>query len=573
MKHSLLFCRLLGVGWMVGLGLAPGLWAQGPDGHPVNAGTIKATASVDLAPVFERQLKLIESRRASWLKQAEQAEPKLLRKTMQPIAVVKVEKDAAGFQGWKTVVTNQPQSCYNRPLLPGESFILDFGEHFTGQLILSLRRFEIPVDAPVRLSLVFGEVPAEVIEPFDPFPGTLTRAWLQDETVNIDEVPQTVRLPRRYAFRYVKVTVVSASRHGKFGFSDIRAEAVTAADEQRLAPFTARNEEEAALDRVSLRTLRDCMQTVFEDGPKRDRRLWLGDLRLQAQANYVSYRNYPLVKRSLYILAGTATDKGLVGTCSFERPEPVRGGNSILDYTALLAPTVLEYLEASGDRKTALDLWPLVLKQLDFTLEPVNAEGLFVPPKSWWLFIDWHPTLDKQAPEQAIVLYGLKATLKLAQKIGKAQEAAFIAEIIPRMEAAARRQLWDEALGLFVSGPRREVSWASQAWMVLAGVPSPEQAKRAMSGVLRDARAVRPVTPYLHHYVVEALLAAGLREEGLALLQSYWGGMVRKGADTFWEVYVPGDDFLSPYQSHLMNSYCHAWSCTPTYFLRRAGGR
>jgi alpha-L-rhamnosidase len=27
---------------------------------------------------------------------------------------------------------------------------------------------------------------------------------------------------------------------------------------------------------------------------------------------------------------------------------------------------------------------------------------------------------------------------------------------------------------------------------------------------------------------------------------------------------------VSPYNSHLMNSYCHAWSCTPTYFLRRA---
>jgi hypothetical protein len=45
--------------------------------------------------------------------------------------------------------------------------------------------------------------------------------------------------------------------------------------------------------------------------------------------------------------------------------------------------------------------------------------------------------------------------------------------------------------------------------------------------------------------------------------------MVRKGADTFWEVYRPGDDRLSPYKSHLMNSYCHAWSCTPAYFLRR----
>ena len=37
--------------------------------------------------------------------------------------------------------------------------------------------------------------------------------------MNFDDLPQTVTLPRRYAFRYVKVTVVSCSTHGKFGFS------------------------------------------------------------------------------------------------------------------------------------------------------------------------------------------------------------------------------------------------------------------------------------------------------------------------------------------------------------------
>lgn len=26
----------------------------------------------------------------------------------------------------------------------------------------------------------------------------------------------------------------------------------------------------------------------------------------------------------------------------------------------------------------------------------------------------------------------------------------------------------------------------------------------------------------------------------------------------------------SPYRSILLNSYCHAWSCTPSYWLRRA---
>lgn len=548
---------------------ASALHAQGPNKDPLQEGTVKPAAGIT-ADLFARQMALINQRRAAWLEKAEKATPALLRTPKKPVAVVTVASDPAAFQGWKVGSTAEVGSVCDRPLKPGDSFILDFGEHLAGHVQLGLRAFDVPVDAPVRLQLVFGEVLAEVAEPFDPYTGGLTRAWLQDETVNIDVVPQTVSLPRRYAFRYLKVTVASCSTHGKFGFSGFAAEAVSSADESKLAPYTPASREDAALDRVGRATLRDCMQTVFEDGPKRDRRLWLGDLRLQALANYATYRNTELVKRSLYILSGTCTDQGLVGTCAFEKPQPVRGGNSILDYTALYAPTVLEYLEASGDRATAEDLWPLVVKQLDFTLEPVNPDGLLITPKGWWCFIDWHRTLDKQAPEHAVVLVGLKATYRLAEKLGKTGEVAFIPALAAKMEEAARKSLWDEQQGLFVSGPKREVSWASQAWMVLAGVPTPEQAQRAMRGVLNSPSAEKPVTPYMHHYVVAAFQAAGLKDEAAAHLRGYWGEMVAKGADTFWEVYVSGDDRLSPYKSHLMNSYCHAWSCTPTYLLRKA---
>ena len=187
-------------------------------------------------------MELIEGRRSSWLAKALQSTPKLIRTPKRPIAVINVARDATSFQGWRTVVNDKPESICNRPLSPGDSFILDFGEHITGQLILSLRSFEVPVDAPVRLSLIFGEVPAEIAESFDPYLGGLTRPWLQDEVVNLDEVPQTVTLPRRYAFRYVKVSVVSCSTYGKFGFSGIRAEAVSSADESRLLPFAAQRE-------------------------------------------------------------------------------------------------------------------------------------------------------------------------------------------------------------------------------------------------------------------------------------------------------------------------------------------
>ena len=44
-------------------------------------------------------------------------------------------------------------------------------------------------------------------------------------------------------------------------------------------------------------------------------------------------------------------------------------------------------------------------------------------------------------------------------------------------------------------------------------------------------------------------------------------------ADTFYEVFVPDEPDVSPYGDKMMNSMCHAWSCTPSYFIRRESKR
>ena len=73
----------------------------------------------------------------------------------------------------------------------------------------------------------------------------------------------------------------------------------------------------------------------------------------------------------------------------------------------------------------------------------------------------------------------------------------------------------------------------------------------------------------MHHYVMEAMVKLGMMEEALAFMKDYWGSMVEKGADTFWEIYVPDDAATTCYGDHVMNSFCHAWSCSPSYFIRK----
>ena len=138
------------------------------------------------------------------------------------------------------------------------------------------------------------------------------------------------------------------------------------------------------------------------------------------------------------------------------------------------------------------------------------------------------------------------------------------------MRARAVEALWDGSRGVGRSGRDGNVSWMSQAYMSICGAGTPEMRRGALERVMGMPGAVRPRTPYAYHYFVEGLWCAGMKSEALALLREYWGGMGKKCADTFWECYDPSDDMASPYRSILLNSYCHAWSCTPSYWLRRA---
>ena len=109
----------------------------------------------------------------------------------------------------------------------------------------------------------------------------------------------------------------------------------------------------------------------------------------------------------------------------------------------------------------------------------------------------------------------------------------------------------------------------SAVWMILGGVVDDKEAQAVLHNTLKDTDCLKPFTPYMHHYVVEAMMKTGLAEEAKTYIKNYWGGMAKAGADTFYEVYVPHDPDFSPYGDRKINSMCHAWSCTPAYFVRK----
>ena len=240
----------------------------------------------------------------------------------------------------------------------------------------------------------------------------------------------------------------------------------------------------------------------------------------------------------------------------------------MVDYALFYAPTLLDYAEASGDWETARELWPVARHQVATITAAFDAAGRLPAGDPFgWAFIDWQPKLHREGALLGLAIYVLRESARLAAKLNDDEALNQFADRAETLSRIAREQ-WREADGNFISGPQSQRSLATTAWMVLAGVVKDVEARAVLHQALNDPKHLQPAGPYLWHHAVHAFYLAGDPATGLRLIEDYWGRMLDLGADTFWEVFNPADHFASPYENAQLNSYCHAWSCTPSWFLR-----
>ena len=61
------------------------------------------------------------------------------------------------------------------------------------------------------LVLTVAEVLKELSENSEEYDGWISRSWIQEEYIHVDTLPARLVLPRRYAFRYLKITMMDTS--------------------------------------------------------------------------------------------------------------------------------------------------------------------------------------------------------------------------------------------------------------------------------------------------------------------------------------------------------------------------
>lgn len=448
-----------------------------------------------------------------------------------------------------------------------DTFVIDLENHYVGQFSFTMGYCDVYIDAPVKLAVRFCETECELYDDFSKYNGTLCSSWLQEEIINID-FPGEYKMPRRYAARYIKITVLAAQK--KIALSGFKFNAVTSADENFLKNVKIKCDELQKIDTVSCNTLKNCMQRVFEDGPKRDRRLWTGDLRLEALTNYYTFNNLQLVKRCLYLFAAaTPNGKGFIPGYIYENPEYVSGSWFLEDYALLFVASACDYYNHTHDKTTFLELYPAIKQQMQAAYNALDSDGIITIAEGCDAFIDWCEGLEKITSLQGVYLYVLNMLKDVLKNICHYDADLYSSRYTEALENS-KKVLYNSTENNFInSKDGYQYSVHSAVWGVLGGIVTEDCGVRLLENALKSNDSMKPFTPYMHHYVVEAMLKLNMQYDAENYIKNYWGGMVKLGANTFFEVYVPGKPDFSPYNNRMINSMCHAWSCTPAYFIRR----
>lgn len=180
-------------------------------------------------------------------------------------------------------------------------------------------------------------------------------------------------------------------------------------------------------------------------------------------------------------------------------------------------------------------------------------------------FID-HGNYDRSTASLGYFAYVLHSMIGLSEKLGKPVDK--FKNILVDVNSALLSKK-DGKTGLYTA-KNGEISWQSQVWAALSGALNCEETK----GLLEKTAAYNPEihmsSPFMTHYYLEALYSYGMAETANEYIKSYWGAIINAGFDCCPECFDITNERVTPYSNPVLNSACHAWSCTPSYWIRKS---
>ena len=313
--------------------------------------------------------------------------------------------------------------------------------------------------------------------------------------------------------------------------------------------------------KVAEHTFSLCSGIFFIDGIKRDKWIWSGDAYQNILTNQHLMADPDINRRTLLALRGN---------------DPMTTHiNTIIDYSLFWILGVGEHYQAYGDQEFLEQIYPKMCSLMEFCAGQVDEHGFFTGRDGDWVYIDW-ADMDKTGAlcaEQMLFAKCWDVMAAVSRAIGA--DGRKYEEKYRELLGKINEFYWDEEKGAyidsFVSG-RRCVTRHANIFAIIYDLAEESKKERIVKTVLLNDNVPQITTPYFKFYEMDALCKMGHLTEVLQKVKEYWGGMLERGAVTFWEEYDPNvseEEQYDMYGDKFGKSLCHAWSASPIYLLAK----
>ena len=447
---------------------------------------------------------------------------------------------------WNFDRMDTPPSAYRLPTLRqepvaqesiGEGMLYDFGRETFGYVRLS---------GLVGVAhLYYGESREEALD--------------KDHCETLDIVSPHQELGSK-AFRYVYVKTADNSHYDSLSMDYEYAPY----DESHSGTFACSDKLLNKIWEVGAYTMDLTTREFFLDGIKRDRWTWSGDAIQSYLMNYYLRFDTECVKRTIRQLRGK---------------DPVTAHiNTIMDYTFYWFKSILDYYQYTGDLTFISEMYPKMCTLMDYVLERTNSDGLVEGKADDWIFVDWVDfPMHKRgvlAFEQILFYKALMTMHTCATLLHQTDPYQQLAE---NVIGKTRQLLWNDDCQAWEHAIEEgeinhQITKFPNMFAILYDIVDDATKRNIVDSVMENNKIDPITTPYMRFYELEALCMMGRQTQVLQEIRNYWGGMLREGATSFWEKYIPseqGTEHLAMYGRPYGKSLCHAWGASPVYLLGR----
>ena len=314
---------------------------------------------------------------------------------------------------------------------------------------------------------------------------------------------------------------------------------------------------------VAEHTFRLCSGIFFIDGVKRDKWIWSGDAYQSLFVNKYLMADAEIDQRTLVALRGNDPV-----TCHI---------NTIVDYSLLWILGVMEHYQAYGDKEFLTQIYPKMKSLMEFCADRREKHGFLIGKEKDWVYIDW-ADMDKDGPlcaEQMLFASCWRVMAQAGAMLGRESDVQTYQKEYENLKAMIQKYFWDEEKGAYIdsfTSGRRNVTRHANIFAILFDIAEEEQQEQILEHVLDNDDIPQITTPYFNFFELDVLCKKGRLQQVLDKIRAYWGGMLDRGAVTFWEQFdpeAPVEEQYDMYGDRFGKSLCHAWAASPIYFLAK----